>query len=119
MDKILIVDDNADFLGLVDKFLKSEFIVDTASNASDALSLVRDESYKAVILDVSLPDYTGYYLGKQIKKEFPDIPLAFLTNYDGEVTRENAEELDAKFWLKSNIVYSPKKLSADIHNLYE
>lgn len=119
MNKILVVDDNPDFLELVKTYLKEDFTVETASNAIDALAKVHATVYSALILDVSLPDFTGYYLGKLIREESANIPMAFLTNYDGEITRENAEELDAEFWRKSDIINDPKLLAFSIHKLYE
>ena len=118
MDRILVVDDNPDFLTLMNKVLSKDFIVDVAATAEGGLSLSELNDYKAIILDVSLPDHTGYFLGKTIRKEKPDTPIAFLTNYDGEVSRENAEDVQAEFWRKSDIVSSLKTFPIKIKELY-
>lgn len=119
MDKILLVDDDPDFLGLIQSILKSEFDVQTAKSAIDGLALVKTEEYSAIILDVSLPDYTGYYLGKLIRKDHPNLPIAFLTNYDGDITRENATDVGAELWKKSDVVSSLSSLGIYIRKLYE
>lgn len=119
MDSILIVDDNEDFLGLAKVALDKHFNVDTARTAEEALHMVKEKIYKAMVLDVSLPDFTGYYLGRKIREYLPSANLAFLTNYDGEVTRENAEEVKATLWKKTDFVKSPKTFYRNIHKLYE
>lgn len=117
MNKILLVDDNEDFLGLVKAVLRGSFEVDTATTAEMGMKMSEENVYNAVVLDVSLPDYTGYYLGTFIRKNLPKIPIAFLTAYDGDVTRENAETMDAQFWRKSDMVMSSKNLIKNVTDL--
>ncbi len=113
------MDDNPDFLDLMQNYLKDDFALETAMTAMDALAKVHNNQYNALILDVSLPDYTGYYLGKRVREAGENIPIAFLTNYDGEIIRENAEELNAEFWKKSDIINDPSLLVLNIKKLYE
>ena len=119
MDRILLVDDDVDFLGLLDLLLKDSFTVDKATSTLEAAELIKMYEYKAVVLDVSLPDFTGYYLGELVRKANPKTPIAFLTNYDGPITRENAEEISAEFWKKTDIIESPKTLVDKIKSLYD
>lgn len=117
MSKILVVDDSQSFLDLVEILLKGSFELSFARSAIEAINMVKSNSYDALILDMSLPDYTGYYLGEKIRKERPDIPIAFLTNYDGETSRETADILNAKFWYKPNVVASNGVLLESVKNL--
>jgi DNA-binding response OmpR family regulator len=119
MKKILIVDDDQSFLDLVKIMLNGNFDVNFASSAGEALAKIKALDYTAAILDVSLPDFTGYYLGKKIREIYPEMPLAFLTNYDGEVTKENAELINAVFWFKPNMVTSREKFINDVNKLVE
>lgn len=117
MSRVLVVDDDVSFLGLMVLALRMNYIVDTAKSFSEALAMVDTAKYDALILDVSLPDYTGYYLAEKIRKNHPDIPIAFLTNYDGDVTKENADLVDAVFWYKPDVASNPVTLAQHVHNL--
>ena len=106
-DLVLIVDDNEDTLNLllmgVDSYSPS-FVLDTAHNAKEATEKISKNRYNAVILDVSLPDITGATLGELIRKHNPDLPIAFLTNYNGSVTHEHAKSIGAHFWYKPEVL---------------
>lgn len=117
MGNILLVDDDQSFIELSKLMLGDDFNMDFAASASEALSKVKALTYDAAILDVSLPDFTGYYLGKKIREMYPKMPLAFLTNYDGEVTKENAELVEAIFWHKPDVVASKKDFVACVNKL--
>lgn len=119
MKHILVVDDAQETLDLIQMVLSGhrDIQADYAVNSSEAIDLFNANSYNACILDVSLPDITGYYLGHLIKKVCPEMPLAFLTNYEGEFTKENAEEIDAEFWSKAEVFANPTQLVELISNL--
>lgn len=118
MKKILIVDDDIDFLGLITMQLGKNFEIDTCHNAKDALMLIETYSYGTLVLDVSLPDYTGYYLGKLVRNSNKNLPIIFLTNYDGDVTRDNAEDINATVFRKVDILGSPQVLIEKINRTY-
>jgi CheY-like chemotaxis protein len=84
--------------------IEDEIQIDFAVNSKQAIDLFNNNSYSACILDVSLPDITGYYLGELIRKSCSDMPLAFLTNYEGSFTKENAELINASYWAKSEVL---------------
>ncbi len=117
MKKILIVDDDKNFLELMKILLIKTFEITTASTAKDALELIDKNYFDGIILDISLPDYTGYYVAKIIRTTKPNLPIAFLTNYNGEVTKENAKEVNAKFWFKPDMVANPFNVEQTILEL--
>lgn len=119
MKKILIVDDSQSFLDLAEMMLSEKYELEFATSAIEAINMAKSYVYDAAILDVALPDYTGYYLGEQLKKLHPNIRLAFLTNYDGDVTRENACILNAKFWYKPNIIIDKTIFLEHVRDLVE
>jgi len=118
MKKILIVDDDVDFLNLMIMLLNKHFEIDFCHNVKDALMLIETHSYGALVFDVSLPDYTGYYLGKLVRNSNKNLPIIFLTNYDGDVTRDNAEDIDATVFRKVDILGSPNALIEKINKTY-
>lgn len=117
MERVLIVDDDESFLSFVSLVLNKDFKLITAKNYNEAIEILDKEEFDALILDVSLPGYTGYYLAEQIRKEDTQIPIAFLTNYDAEVTRENAVAVDALLWQKASIATNPNTLIEKVRSL--
>ena len=117
MDKVLVVDDDESFLNLICLVLSEKFLIRTARNCGEAMEVLKEGNFDALILDVSLTDYSGYYLAEQVRKIDTKIPIAFLTNYDSEVTRENAVSVGACLWEKSSMASDPKILLEEVNIL--
>ncbi len=68
MNHVLIVDDEADIRGSLEAILREEdYAVTTAGTATEALTLLRDADYQAVLLDIWLPDGDGLDVLAQIR----------------------------------------------------
>jgi two-component system, NarL family, invasion response regulator UvrY len=84
MIKILIVDDHAIVRkGLMQIIAETEDI-DVAGEAEtgmEALKMVRESEWDIVLLDLSLPDKHGVDILKQIKSEYPKLPILVLSSY--------------------------------------
>lgn len=77
-EKILIVDDEREIADLVEVYLQNEnFTVFKFYNAADALACVEREPLSLAILDVMLPDMSGFALCQKIREKhlFPIIML--------------------------------------------
>jgi two-component system nitrogen regulation response regulator NtrX len=60
MNHVLIVDDEADIRESLEAILSEEdYVITTAGTATEALELLRDADYQAVLLDIWLPDGDG------------------------------------------------------------
>lgn len=79
-DHILIVDDNQEIIELLQDILENEgFAVSTAENGEDALTLLKqDEKPNLILLDIMMPNMSGYELCSQIRREW-DLPILFLS----------------------------------------
>ena len=76
---ILVVDDETEIADLVGVYLKSEgFTVFTCGTAAEALACVRAQSLDLAVLDVMLPDMSGFVLCGEIRKEY-HFPVIMLT----------------------------------------
>ena len=76
---ILVVDDEPEIADLVGVYLKSEgFTVFTCGTAAEALACVRAQSLDLAVLDVMLPDMSGFVLCGEIRKEY-HFPVIMLT----------------------------------------
>ncbi len=78
--KILLVDDEQEILDMVVSILEAEGFenITTAKNKKDALSLASVSKPELAILDVMLPDGSGFDLMEQLRKE-DEYPILFLT----------------------------------------
>ena len=81
---ILIADDEKEIRDILCLLLKGEgYTVLQAENGRQALDLA-DETVDLYILDVNMPEMTGFMAGAEIRAKFADVPLVFLTAYSGE-----------------------------------
>jgi len=86
---ILVVDDEQEIADLVEVYLKSEgFTVFTCLNGADALECVRTRPIDLAILDVMLPDISGFTVCSEIRREhhFPVLMLTARTEDVDKIT---------------------------------
>ncbi len=77
MNHVLIVDDEVDIRESLEAILREEsYAVTTAATASEALALLRDTPYEAVLLDIWLPDGDGLDVLELIKGKNVAQPVA-------------------------------------------
>ncbi len=78
--KIFILDDNLEILEMITSFLKENGFINikTASSKKEALELFDTNSYDFAILDIMLPDGTGFEVLKKIR-QYSNIPVLFLS----------------------------------------
>lgn len=77
-DKILIVDDEKEIADLVALYLENEnFTVYKYYTAKDALKCIQEETLDLAILDVMLPDTSGFQICRKIREKYryPEIML--------------------------------------------
>lgn len=82
--KLLIVeDDTVIATGLEYSLVQEGFEVTIASSVNAAYEEMKKQEFALFLLDLSLPDGTGYEICKEVKKR-GDIPVIFLTAVDDE-----------------------------------
>ena len=80
MHKILIVeDDPALMIGLRDNFEDEGFEVLTAMDGETGLSLALDSGPDLILLDIMLPEISGYEICEAVRREGYDMPIVMLT----------------------------------------
>lgn len=86
MNKILLLeDDEALALGIEFTLQDEGYDVTRCSCTCDAVKIFDSKIFDIVILDVMLPDGSGYDVCKYIRKKSQQIPVMFLTACDEEV----------------------------------
>lgn len=105
--KILVVDDSTINNILLQNFLEdNDFRVITALNVPDAFDMLLKDDIGLVLLDLMMPDLSGFDFLKQIKSENINVPVLVITaNMDLDY-RDKALELGAKGYLTKPIQFS-------------
>lgn len=94
MDIFLLEDDSTIGIGLSYSLKNEGYGVTVAKTVKEALKVIKEKSFSLYILDLTLPDGSGYDVCTEIKKS-GDLPVIFLTAYDDEVNVIMGLELGA------------------------
>lgn len=94
MKIFVLEDDSAIGMGLSYSLENEGYSVTLAKSVSDAMKIIEKEQFALYILDLTLPDGSGYDVCRRIK-ESGDAPVIFLTAYDDEVNVVMGFELGA------------------------
>lgn len=90
-ETILVVDDSAFNLRMLENELQDRYRVLTARSGAEALSVIgRGQIPDLILLDVVMPDMDGYEVCRLLKgdPDTRDIPVIFITSMDGEDDEE-------------------------------
>ena len=94
--KVLIVDDEQDFLDIMAERLQALGMdVSTATSAQGAIEKVKTEAYDAVIMDFLMPGMDGFKAVKLLKETRPHLAIILLTANVREEERIAAKKLGA------------------------
>ena len=82
MDTILIVDDEKNYLLVLEALLSAEgYETVSAQNAGDALRLLEGSDLDLVLTDMKMPGLSGMELLVECKKRRPEVPVIMMTAY--------------------------------------
>ncbi len=96
MSKILIVDDEKAMReGLADNLLFEGYETVLAENGRVALDKLNDITFDLIILDVMMPELSGFEVCKKIRQKNIDTPVILLTAKGEEIDRVLGLELGA------------------------
>jgi DNA-binding response OmpR family regulator len=99
--RILVVDDEPDTLGLIKLTLQTAgYQVQTATGGREGLRLVREEPFDVVILDIMMPDVSGFDVMRELNNDpTPPPPVIFLTARSSEDDQETGMSLGVSHYL--------------------
>lgn len=84
MDKVLIVDDDAQLLTIITDTLKkyrNKFELITAKDGLEAIKVMQKQPVSLVVTDLKMPNVNGLVLLAYMSKNFPTIPCIIMTGY--------------------------------------
>mgnify|MGYP001516404092 CR=1 FL=1 len=85
MRKLFLLEDDLSLIsGLTFAFKKQGFALDTARTLAEAEVLWSDRKYDLLVLDVSLPDGSGFDFCQKVRRT-SNVPILFLTASDEEM----------------------------------
>jgi two-component system alkaline phosphatase synthesis response regulator PhoP len=95
--RILVVDDEPDFAGIVQQNLEKEgFVVEVAYDGDEGLEKIKANPPDAVVLDVMMPGKDGYQVCAELKadEQYAGIPVILLTAVASHVTSTRYSHAD-------------------------
>ena len=124
--KILLIDDDLDFLEATETVLKSNssYEVITATDGNIGLQMAKDEKPDLILLDVIMPVEDGFTAAKKLKgdPQLQDIPVVMLTSFSQRVGETNLAvsqgmDLEAEDYIEKPV--SPQELLRRVEKLLQ
>ena len=113
--RVLIVEDEPGIADTLQYALRTEgFDPAWVATGEEALAQVKAQPPALVILDVGLPDTSGFEVFKRLR-EFSDVPVVFLTARSDEIDRVVGLELGADDYVAKP--FSPRELVARVRSI--
>jgi DNA-binding response OmpR family regulator len=104
--RLLVVEDEVRLARALRRGLEAEgFTVDLAYNGVDGLHQAREGGYDAVVLDVMLPQLSGYRVVQALRAEDNWVPVLMLSAKDGEYDQADGLDLGADDYLTKPFSY--------------
>ena len=90
MKKVLLVDDDRDFIESTRAVLEEKYEVVVAYDGDEGIEKVKSERPDLIILDVIMPTEDGFSAAEQLKNdpELSDIPVMMLTSFGTRMSKE-------------------------------
>ncbi|EZH76520.1 transcriptional regulator [Ectopseudomonas composti] len=112
MPQILIVEDEAAIADTLVYALQAEgFVTQWTSLGGEALTLLENGTFDLAILDVGLPDISGFDVCKRLRR-FSEVPVIFLTARSEEIDRVVGLEIGADDYVVKP--FSPREVAARV-----
>lgn len=135
--EILLVEDEESSAFLIKEFLEEfGFKVDIQSSVTSAVSNIKFHNYSVILLDINLPDFSGFEVLKFLNNSKFNIPVIILSAYsdknhklqafkfgasDYMVKPIDPEELEARIWvqLKKSSPFKNENMTKEIFKTEE
>lgn len=99
--RILVVDDESDTVDLIRFTLETAgFSVDQALDGASAIDMITNDDYDIVLLDIMMPDLSGFDVLQQLHSNSTDTPpVIFLTARHNQEDKDTGRDLGAAGYL--------------------
>jgi len=105
-NKIIVVDDNMDILGVIRNILKDDYEVYPCPSAAKMFIILEHVKPDLILLDVEMPEINGYEAAKKLKSntQYNEIPIIFLTSMVDEQSEIEGLSIGAVDYIRKPIV---------------
>jgi diguanylate cyclase (GGDEF)-like protein len=116
--KVLIVDDSPFFRGQLKLSLNKEYDIVEAGTGTEGLDLVKREKPDLVLLDVVMPDYSGFEICRILRESESNnlMPIIMITSQDAQEDILIGLELGADDYVKKP--FNERELLSRIKNIF-
>ncbi len=115
---ILWVDDEGELLEPHRIFLRSKgFIVEWASNADDAVELLRRHSFDILLLDEQMPGKRGLEAFRDVRELAPNLPVVMVTKSEEDSTLKEAIGVNVRDYLVKPV--NPRQVLSVVTRILE
>lgn len=116
MKQILIVDDEADIIAIVKRYLEREgYEIYIASNGFEALKIYKAHQIDLIITDIMMPKMDGYEFMEEVLQIEERAPFIFISAKDQEQDKIYSLMLGADDFVTKP--FSPRELTLRVKNL--
>ncbi len=113
--QILIIDDDEDLSFIISEMLESYgYSVTCAADSERAFELLSENTYHLILLDINLPDTTGFELCKELRR-ISTIPVIFASARTSETDRITGFDIGGDDYLPKP--YSMKEMLSRVNAL--
>lgn len=113
---ILIIDDDEDLSYIISDMLESYgYHVTTAGDADEAFSVLSENNFQLILLDINLPDCSGFELCRELRR-VSTVPVIFASARTSETDRITGFDIGGDDYLPKP--YSMKELLARVNALF-
>lgn len=112
---ILIIDDDEDLSLIISDMLESySYTVTCANSSEEAFALLSENAYDLILLDINLPDATGFELCRELRR-VSTVPIIFASARTSETDRITGFDIGGDDYLPKP--YSMQELLARVNAL--
>lgn len=102
---ILVVDDSDNNLFLLEEVLLDfDYKVYTALGGLEAVEIIDKEKIDLILLDIMMPDYSGYNVLEYMQSKNIEIPVIVISARTGKEDIEKAHTLGAKVFIRKPVI---------------
>ena len=119
MKRLLVVDDDRDFLQLLSSMLQKDFQVYEAAGVAETLKILDSVPVHAICSDFNMRDGTGIELLEKVRNADIKIPFLLMSGNDDRRLANTAERHGAVFCCKTDFDLLEKIKEMGMSNLNE
>jgi DNA-binding NtrC family response regulator len=97
--KILIVDDENIVLNSCKRVLEADVMVTLATSADKAIAAMKEGPFSLILMDIKMPGRDGLSLMREVKANWPEIPVIVMSGYVTTDTISEVSKTDAAIFL--------------------